>query len=120
MRKYKYDRNIYSYKNHITYSTNENHNKTDLSKISFASCCFEASKCSDLIQLNTQSLSDTESSIITLDNYLDEMKKANAYSHEIGVEKGHKWADDILCSVLRSLGYNDLVDIYDDVSKWYC
>ena len=72
------------------------------------------------VQLNTQSFSDTESSIITLDNCLDEMKKANTYSHEISVEQGHEWADNILCSVLRSLGYNDIVDIYDGVSKWYC
>ena len=103
---------------------NENHDETDYCpNINFMSCHFEPSKCSvsaDSIQLNTQSFSDTESSIITLDNYFDEMRKANTYSHEVDEEQGHKWADNILCSLLRSLGYNDLVDIYDDVAKWYC
>ena len=136
MRKYKCNKNMHRCKNHIAYSTNENHDKIDWFETDFASCCFGASKCSvptNPIQLNTQSYLDTESrcnkiirekhlsqsSIITLDNCLDEMKKANTYSHEIDEEEGHKRADDILCSILRSLGYNDLVDIYDDVSKWY-
>ena len=34
-------------------------------------------------------------------------------------EIDHKRADAILCEFLRSLGYNDLVDEFDRVHKWY-
>ena len=34
-------------------------------------------------------------------------------------ELAHVYADDVLCSLLRSLGYNDIVDAYDEIGKWY-
>ncbi len=34
-------------------------------------------------------------------------------------EVTHGEADDILCEVLRALGYTDLVDAFDEVGKWY-
>lgn len=34
-------------------------------------------------------------------------------------EWAHAAADDILCEVLRRLGYNKLIDLYEDVEKWY-
>jgi len=34
-------------------------------------------------------------------------------------ETGHGDADDLLCDLLRELGYNELVDKYNDVAKWY-
>lgn len=34
-------------------------------------------------------------------------------------EKNHGIADDILCDLLRSLGYGDVVDEWDKVDKWY-
>lgn len=44
---------------------------------------------------------------------LQELAKAMDY------EIPHGEADDILCDVLRQLGYGDLVDAYDKVGKWY-
>lgn len=35
------------------------------------------------------------------------------------VEEAHGKADDILCEALRQLGYNELVDLYEKVDKWY-
>ncbi len=34
-------------------------------------------------------------------------------------EVAHIEADDILCEVLKGLGYHDLVDAFRDVDKWY-
>lgn len=34
-------------------------------------------------------------------------------------EYAHEVADNILCEVLKYHGYEDLVDIYNEVPKWY-
>ena len=34
-------------------------------------------------------------------------------------ELAHIEADDILCEVLRGLGYGEGVDVYERVAKWY-
>lgn len=34
-------------------------------------------------------------------------------------EISHSEADKILCKVLRESGYNELIDIYEKVDKWY-
>ncbi len=34
-------------------------------------------------------------------------------------EEGHKRADDILCELLNTLGYEDVVKEYEKVGKWY-
>lgn len=31
----------------------------------------------------------------------------------------HEIADDLLCKLLRRLGYDEIVDIYEDIEKWY-
>jgi hypothetical protein len=35
------------------------------------------------------------------------------------IEVGHRLADDILCRLLHSLGYADVVVEYNKVGKWY-
>jgi len=35
------------------------------------------------------------------------------------IELAHVEADDILCDVLTKLGYEELVDVYKNVKKWY-
>lgn len=35
------------------------------------------------------------------------------------IEKGHAKADDILCSLLRSIGLDLIVNIYEEIDKWY-
>ena len=34
-------------------------------------------------------------------------------------EGAHSMADDILCKLLISLGYQDVVDEWDKIEKWY-
>jgi hypothetical protein len=35
------------------------------------------------------------------------------------IEDGHMNADDALCELLIGLGFDEIVDIYDKVKKWY-
>ena len=47
---------------------------------------------------------------------IEEMKKlVNSGDTEVA----HIEADDILCDVLKKLGYEELVDVYEQVGKWY-
>lgn len=34
-------------------------------------------------------------------------------------ELAHEEADDLLCEILESLGYKEVVKAYDDIEKWY-
>lgn len=34
-------------------------------------------------------------------------------------EMAHIDADDVLCQLLQDLGYNDVVEEYDRIGKWY-
>ena len=34
-------------------------------------------------------------------------------------EAYHRYADDVLCALLKTLGYEDVVAEYEKVSKWY-
>lgn len=44
-----------------------------------------------------------------------QMKRCN----DDDTETAHIKADDILCELLKDLGFNDLVDEYNNISKWY-
>ena len=34
-------------------------------------------------------------------------------------EEGHSKMDDLMCELLKSLGYGEGVEIFEDVEKWY-
>ena len=34
-------------------------------------------------------------------------------------EMAHVYADEVLCTLLRNMGHNDIVDAYDNIGKWY-
>ena len=38
---------------------------------------------------------------------------------DMDTETGHVVADEILCKFLASLGYQDIVDAYEKIDKWY-
>ena len=42
--------------------------------------------------------------------------KGNPYYDE---EDAHMGMDDLMCDLLRSLGYGDGVDIFENTDKWY-
>ncbi len=43
------------------------------------------------------------------------MKKAT----DNDAENGHIEMDDLMCTLLRSLGYGDGVNIFENFNKWY-
>ena len=44
-------------------------------------------------------------------------KMADAISKDI--EEGHEHCDDVLCDLLCELGFDEIVEIYDQQDKWY-
>lgn len=51
-----------------------------------------------------------------LDKYV-ELMKAQTQSYD--TEVAHSKADGLLCELLKELGYEKVVELYGDVSKWY-
>ena len=52
---------------------------------------------------------------INVEDYLKRLKECDRYDTECA----HGRADEILCELLRELGYSDIVDAYEDIDKWY-
>ena len=52
---------------------------------------------------------------MTREEALKLLKEADSYDPE----RAHQEADDVLCELLKSLGYEDVVKAWDEVSKWY-
>lgn len=48
--------------------------------------------------------------------YISKMKK---YNHNLDTEVAHKYADSLLCEILEELGYEDIVEEYEKIDKWY-
>ena len=49
------------------------------------------------------------------EKYVEEMCKWEGVDRELG----HVKADALLCEFLTDLGYTELVDAYNKISKWY-
>lgn len=47
------------------------------------------------------------------------MKALKAAQEDYDTESAHAEADDVLCDLLKALGYTKIVDEYNKVSKWY-
>lgn len=47
------------------------------------------------------------------------VRKLRAIQEMSDTERAHSDADDILRELLNTLGYQDVVDEYDKVEKWY-
>jgi hypothetical protein len=58
----------------------------------------------------------TRERAVTRKDAIDELTEIQ----EIGdLTVGHRLADDVLCRLLHSLGYRDVVAEYSKVGKWY-
>lgn len=42
-----------------------------------------------------------------------------ATSSSLDKEDRHRRMDDLMCEVLRSIGYDDGIDVFEATSKWY-
>lgn len=47
---------------------------------------------------------------------VDEMEELQYYRDK---EQGHWLADQLLCKFVRDLGYDELIDAFEDIDKWY-
>lgn len=52
---------------------------------------------------------------MTKEEAIAKLKEAN----KLDIEFAHYKADEILCELLNSLGYQDVVEVYNDIYKWY-
>ena len=50
---------------------------------------------------------------------LSKEKEMEKVINDCDTETRHIAADDILCAVLEKLGYTHLVELYNEVDKWY-
>lgn len=46
-------------------------------------------------------------------------KRMQEIADEGDIEGGHKDADDLMCQILRTLGYGAMIEIYIELDKWY-
>lgn len=46
-------------------------------------------------------------------------KRMAEIAKNLDSEVGHGEADDLLCEVLRELGYGEGIDIFESMHKWY-
>jgi hypothetical protein len=47
------------------------------------------------------------------------IERLNGLAESRDNEKAHSQADDLLCDLLRTLGYGDVVEAYSKIDKWY-
>lgn len=52
---------------------------------------------------------------MTKEEVIAELKEVN----KLDTECAHYKADEILCKLLKSLSYQDVVEVYNDIYKWY-
>lgn len=60
--------------------------------------------------------------VMTPEEFKETMKNAICtykFNGELDEELTHNVMDHIMCDLLRSLGYGEGIDIFDDTPKWY-
>lgn len=55
---------------------------------------------------------------MTREDALQALQKIAATAED-DIESAHSKADDVLCNLLVSLGYTDIVAEYDSIPKWF-
>ena len=51
--------------------------------------------------------------------FAEELEALRKLANDTDIEVAHIKADDILCRILLDLGYDEIVEAYDAVDKWY-
>jgi len=49
----------------------------------------------------------------------ESVKRLQAEVDNTDIESAHRNADNVLCELLEKLGYKEVVEKYNEVSKWY-
>lgn len=50
--------------------------------------------------------------------FLKEMQDIES-DKDAGQDDRHRWADTVMCDLLRSLGYGEGVEVFEKMKKWY-
>ena len=76
--------------------------------------------CHDCYAMEDGSFSEWEWKLdsMTPEKFKLEMNKL-ATSNSLDKEDRHRKMDALMCEVLRSIGYDDGIDIFEATSKWY-
>jgi len=53
------------------------------------------------------------------DTYIKRMQKINDEYGSWDIEVAHSRADDLLCEILLEHGYDEVVEIFKNMHKWY-
>jgi hypothetical protein len=53
---------------------------------------------------------------MTREQAIEELKRAQGYGDK---EFAHSYSDEVLCKLLKQLGYADVVAEWEKVDKWY-
>jgi hypothetical protein len=52
---------------------------------------------------------------MTPEEFKERMEKCRSED----IEAGHGYADDLMCELLRSLGYGEGIEVFENMEKWY-
>jgi hypothetical protein len=53
------------------------------------------------------------------DAFIEQIKKELEECNDETTDIAHRYADDLLCKLLEYLGHKDIVQIYENIDKWY-
>jgi polyhydroxyalkanoate synthesis regulator phasin len=56
---------------------------------------------------------------VSVEKYNQVVEQMQQLEDNDDTEEAHIEADKLLCSFLRELGYDELVDAFEDIDKWY-
>lgn len=57
--------------------------------------------------------------LLTEEEYYDFLSSMMTIDDNQNPEYAHIYADDLLTDMLRLMGYTEIVDAYDGITKWY-
>ena len=61
----------------------------------------------------------TEEIAKAMNDLVTEQYENKTLTNNIDIESNHRYADGLLCDMLVELGYEDFVDDYRQIRKWY-
>jgi reverse gyrase len=76
----------------------------------------EGSRCEECCNSDKETYESYELTVAQEKDYLNRLKKLK-YSRDY--EEAHGAADDIIIELIRTLGFDDIADAWEDVPKWY-
>jgi hypothetical protein len=57
--------------------------------------------------------------MMTPQEFADKMRALSVRSQSGALNRTHLEADELMCEILREWGFNEGVDIFEEMDKWY-